>query len=338
MYKLVLKFIVCLLLLANALDSFATIRYSNGTGGGAWGAAGTWIPSGVPACGDTLYIVAGDIVSIINDQDYSAPGCGAPMFIIVDSLGSISFPTNGKRLKLPCNSGLILEPGGNLIAPGTGGGNSTFLEICGVEVWRKRDGPKTGPLTYGDPLPIELLSFEANLKDEKVDLKWVTATEINNNYFTIERTTDGSLWEVVLTTSGAGNSNQIIEYYEVDYEPILGMSYYRLKQTDFDGKFSYSNVIPVKYEKNSGNGTINLFPSPVKPGETITLEFNNIFEDDLLVVLRDIQGKEFYSKVVVNIEDGKLIGVPIDISIPAGIYLVTASSENRMYSQKLIIK
>ncbi|MFT7613828.1 MAG: hypothetical protein ACI9J3_002808 [Parvicellaceae bacterium] len=58
----------------------------------------------------------------------------------------------------------------------------------------------------------------------------------------------------------------------------------------------------------------------------------------MLVVLRDIQGKEFYSKAAVNIENGKLVGVPIDVKIPAGVYLITTSFENQMYSQKLIVK
>jgi len=238
-----------------------------------------------------------------------------------------------------CKSGLdIFEKFDKKIATGTGGGNSTFLEICETEVWRKSDGNKTGPLVFGSALPIELVSFEANVNEDRIDLKWITATEINNNYFTIERSKDGNAWEEVLMTLGAGNSNQLIEYYEVDYDPINGISYYRLKQTDFDGKYSYSNIVPVKYELNSGNGTLNLFPNPVKIGETVSLEFKNIYESDLLVVLRDLQGKEFYSKVIVNIEEGKLIGIPIDVEIPAGIYLVTASSENQMYSQKLIIK
>ncbi|MDG1475511.1 MAG: T9SS type A sorting domain-containing protein, partial [Vicingaceae bacterium] len=151
--------------------------------------------------------------------------------------------------------------------------------------------------------------------------------------------TDGKNWEEVIETNGAGNSNQIIEYFETDYEPLTGVSYYRLKQTDFNGDFTYSNIIPVRFEENlDTSGSINLFPSPVAIGETVNVEFKGIYESELLVVLRDIKGREFYSKMVVNIENGKLIGIPIEREIPAGIYLITASSENRIYSQKLIVK
>jgi len=317
---------------------YATLYTSNGTGGGAWGAPATWSPAGPPACGDTIFIQAGDVVTIEVQQDYSEPGCTSPMFITID--GTLDFPTNGPKLRLPCGSGVILNAGGMLTASaGGGGGSANFLEICGTVVWRKADGDQTGPLVFGTPLPIELVSFEANVNDDRVDIKWVTSAEINNNFFTVERSVDAKNWEEIIVTVGAGNSNQLLEYFEADYEPLMDISYYRLKQTDYNGDFSYSNIVPVKFVKdNNGDGTINLFPSPASVGETVNIEFKNIFEAELLVVLRDIQGKEFYSKVIVNIEDGKLIGVPIETHIPAGVYLITATSENQMYSQKLIIK
>ncbi len=328
----------CIILLGFCIPKaqFATIVTSNGTGGGAWGAPATWSPS-IPACGDTIFIQAGDVVTVENQQDFSEPGCASPMFLIID--GTLDFPVNGPKLRLPCNSGVIINTGGLLSASGSGGGGSSnFLEICAAVVWRKADGSQSGPFVFGTPLPIELVSFEANINEDRVDLRWITASEINNDFFTIERSTDAKVWEEVITTNGAGNSNQLLEYFETDYEPIVGISYYRLKQTDFNGEYTYSNIVPVRYEVNTAGGNINLFPSPVNAGETLNIEFKDIFESELLVVLRDIKGREFYSKVIVNIEDGKLIGVPIEKEIPAGIYLITASSENQMYSQKLVVK
>jgi hypothetical protein len=327
-----------LIILLSIAPVYATTFTSNGTGGGPWGAPATWSPAGPPACGDTIFIQAGDVVTIEVQQDYSEPGCTSPMFITVD--GTLDFPVNGPKLRLPCGSGVILNAGGMLTASaGGGGGSANFLEICGAVVWKKADGDQTGPLTFGTPLPIELISFEANVNENRVDLKWATASEINNDYFTIERSVDAINWEVVLVTAGAGNSNQILEYFETDYEPLTDISYYRLKQTDYNGAFSYSNIVPVKYVIDMpGDGTLSLYPSPASAGETVHIEFKNIFESELLVVLRDIQGKEFYSKVVIDIEDGKLIGVPIETHIPSGVYLITATSENQMYSQKLIIK
>jgi len=200
-------------------------------------------------------------------------------------------------------------------------------------------GPNEFILTSATtPLPITLLNFEANINDDKIDLKWITAAEFNNDFFTIEKSKDGKKWKEVVVVPGAGNSNQTIEYYESDYSPYKGVSYYRLKQTDYDGTFTYSNVVAVKYVKEYLNSGINVFPSPAQRGESVKVRFMDIYEEEILVVLRDIKGQEFYSKVILNIDDGVLIAIPIEKELPPGIYLVTASSENQMYSQKITVK
>jgi hypothetical protein len=312
----------------------ATLVTSNGAGGGVWGAPATWLPS-IPACGDTILIQSGDIVTIESLQDYSA--CPTPSVLYID--GTLEFPVNGPKLKFPDGSSIVINTGGLITSTsGTGGGSSNFISIGSSTVWKKADGDANGPLVFGTPpLPIKLISFEANINEDKVDIKWITAAELNNDYFTLERSVDGKVWEEILITAGAGNSNNVLEYFETDYKPLRGISYYRLKQTDFNGEFSYSNIVPVKYIKKN-NGKINLFPSPLTAGTDLHIEFKDIIASELLVVLRDIKGREYYSKIVVNIEGGKLIGIPVDSSVPNGIYIVTASSENQLYSQKLIIK
>ena len=191
--------------------------------------------------------------------------------------------------------------------------------------------------SIGIPLPIELLSFTANVNNNNVDLKWITITEINNDYFIIERSSNGIDWEHILNLDGAGNSNQIIEYFEIDYKPFEGLSYYRIKQTDNNGEFSYSNIVPVRFENND-NRIINLFPNPIGKGETLNIELKNIKGTEYLLTLRDIQGKEYYSKVILKIDGNNLIGLPINNNIPKGIYLITASSKNLIYSKKILIR
>jgi hypothetical protein len=186
------------------------------------------------------------------------------------------------------------------------------------------------------PLPIGLLSFEANFNVDKVDLRWITFSEVNNNFFTIERSKDALTWEDVLRTQGAGNSNVNIEYFESDYNPHEGVSYYRLKQTDFDGNFEYFNIVPVKVDL-SDKGEMNLFPNPLKRGDELNITLEGI-KEDVLIVIRDAKGQEFYSKAQIHYENNQLIAVPISVDIPAGFYIVTASSENQIYSQKLLIK
>jgi hypothetical protein len=254
--------------------------------------------------------------------------------------GTLEFPTNGPKLKFPEGSIIIVNVGGLITATfGPGSGSADFISIGTSTVWKKADGDVVGYACFGcPPLPVEILSFEANKNEQEINLKWVTTSEINNDYFTIERSVDTKIWKEILITVGAGNSSQILEYFETDYHPLKGISYYRLKQTDYNGEFSYSNIVPVKYVKNNITSELNLFPNPLNAGSTLYIEFKDIFELKLLVVLRDMKGREYYSKVIINVEDGKLIGVPTVKTIPDGIYLVTASSKNQIYGQKLIIR
>jgi len=101
-------------------------------------------------------------------------------------------------------------------------------------------------VTIQDPLPIELLSFTANADHEFVRLHWATATETNNDFFTIERSTNLNDWEVLGFIDGAGNSSRPLQYVFTDYNPLSGISYYRLKQTDYDGKYEYFGPLAMQ--------------------------------------------------------------------------------------------
>ena len=125
------------------------------------------------------------------------------------------------------------------------------------------------PFTFGslsgsvNPVPVELISFDAVMnKDNQVELTWSTANEINNDYFTVERSSDLIHWEEVVVVKGAGNSNEILNYNALDANPMTGVSYYRLKQTDFDGTSEYSSVVII--ENRPDLPSITLAPNPAR--------------------------------------------------------------------------
>jgi hypothetical protein len=99
------------------------------------------------------------------------------------------------------------------------------------------------------PLPIELISFEGISKNTYNYLFWKTASEYNNDYFTIEKTLDGINFTPIANINGAGNSNMVLNYDYIDYNIINTITYYRLKQTDYDGKYEYSNIIGLDNTK-----------------------------------------------------------------------------------------
>lgn len=115
----------------------------------------------------------------------------------------------------------------------------------------------------GAGLPIELLYFNASLTDDNsVALNWATELEINNKYFTIERSANGIEFEEVLQVAGAGNSLRALYYDAKDNNPLEGISYYRLKQTDFDGSYKYCDMVTINNTTQT-DIDITIFPNPV---------------------------------------------------------------------------
>ncbi len=188
-----------------------------------------------------------------------------------------------------------------------------------------------------NPLPIELLSFDAKPNGSVVDLTWETASEKNNDYFTIEKTKDGSNFETVEKVNGAGNSTSLLNYSAIDTHPYEGVSYYRLKQTDYNGDFTYSNLVSIEFKSNS-EFSFNVYPNP-NAGESINLSLIAAKGDEILVVVYDISGKESYSKIIVTEDSGEQV-YAIDPSqkLAPGIYLISGTDNQKIYSKKLIVK
>ena len=134
------------------------------------------------------------------------------------------------------------------------------------------------------PLPIELLNFDAEFIEESgfVELNWSTATEINNDYFTVESSKDGSTWAEILRQKGAGTTHQFTSYIDFDKHPFDGINYYRLKQTDFNGDYTYSKTIAINIHRSIDNQVI-AFPSMVNTILNISspgISFEEIFVID----------------------------------------------------------
>ncbi|MFK8045069.1 MAG: T9SS type A sorting domain-containing protein [Crocinitomicaceae bacterium] len=114
--------------------------------------------------------------------------------------------------------------------------------------------------TINNPLPIDLISFDAKNQGDAALLTWITASEINNDFFELEKSIDGIAWSVINKQNGTGNSSTLLTYNYVDNELINGIQYYRLKQTDFDGQYTYSHIEYINYENNISLGLV--YPNP----------------------------------------------------------------------------
>ena len=189
-----------------------------------------------------------------------------------------------------------------------------------------------------NPLPIELINFAATPCNNNVCLNWATATETNNDYFTIEKTKDGVNYEFVAKVKGAGNSTSTREYNTIDKLPYDGVSYYRLKQTDYNGNFTYSTLRMVELTNDLAAFSLNVYPNP-STGENISFAINADKGKEVLVVVFDVTGREAYSKVVITERSGEnIFALDPSGALAKGLYLITATSDDTVLSKKLIVK
>lgn len=180
-------------------------------------------------------------------------------------------------------------------------------------------------------LPIELLNFNAKYNSRIVNLIWTTANEKNNDFFTIEKSNNGNDFSYFGIVDGAGNSNSILKYSFNDNEPFKGFTYYRLKQTDFDGKSTYSNIVSVNIMDNDELQSFWFN----KENQELNIEFNSNENTYFMVCIYDLCGKQLINKTA-NIEGKMNFKVNLNV-LPAGIYSVSISSKSNSYIRKVVI-
>lgn len=185
-----------------------------------------------------------------------------------------------------------------------------------------------------DPLPISLLSFNLTNNDNRVVINWSTATELNNDYFTIEHSTDGQYWDIVSNVSGAGTSNQIRDYELTDENPENGINYYRLKQTDFDGRFEYfaPKVINLNNSKDDSK-ILNITANQ----NFIKVYFENTSESARIMVV-DIMGRIIYQKEVAGSNQPQELVVDMQGDYSGDILIVNLYSSDSSDNRKIFVR
>ncbi len=147
------------------------------------------------------------------------------------------------------------------------------------------------PLVYesGAPLPIELLYFEGKVGNDAIDLYWRTATERNNDFMEVQRSTDGKRFEPLGRVWGQGTTITPQDYRFTDTSPLLGVNYYRLRQVDFDGKEEYHRVIAVLFRVDKRAGAVQVFPTLAQ--EQLTIILPEPAETVVAVFVSDMNGR-----------------------------------------------
>ena len=185
---------------------------------------------------------------------------------------------------------------------------------------------------FADPgalLPIVLLQFDATRKKDAVEVNWVTATEVNNDYFTVQKSSDGFEWITAAIIDGAGNSTTPISYHFTDTSPLAETSYYRLKQTDYDGTNSFSSIVAVRTKKEK---EIHVFPNPTH-GTVIVSNTGDALSDASFRIYNLIGKSEI---LPVSVENGEYY---LDFSgCKKGIYLLEINDQGNKTYSKIILQ
>jgi hypothetical protein len=198
------------------------------------------------------------------------------------------------------------------------------------------------PFTLGstipnNPLPVELINFTAtpNYLAKNVELRWQTASERSNEFFTLEKSRNGvdfRPFAAIPSKAKNGNSNEILSYQDIDNEPFSGLSYYRLKQTDTDGTSKYSKMVAVRFETVEEEDRFVVYPNPTE-GAVLNIQFLDNTIQKAEISIQDVLGKAVYQQRVSN--DGTdLLQIRFQEKLSAGSYLIKIISNDKVYIKK----
>ena len=177
-----------------------------------------------------------------------------------------------------------------------------------------------------NPLPIELMVFNAKRNENVVDLSWTTASELNNDRFEILRSSNGIEFYQIGAVAGAGTYSQLSNYFYIDEYPVSGTNFYKLRQVDIDGRYTESPVRLVTFKDYN----FQIYPT-VSTGADIKVQFSSEFADAYLTVISS-EGKVVLNQPIEQLANDGLIPV-----IPAGTYQAIVTSGDQRFFKSLIV-
>ena len=187
-----------------------------------------------------------------------------------------------------------------------------------------------------ESLPVEFMGFDAtSLGDRKVELEWATASELNNDYFEVMRSADGINWSSVRSMDGAGSTDEIHMYGVQDHVPFQGKVFYQLKQVDYNGDFSFSDVLQIDIGFDDPLDLV-AYPNPVSDLLNLNITTEEI-QQALKLELVHITGKRVHTQLLSPIvSHQQQIELPVGKYAP-GVYFVRLSTESIQTTQRVII-
>ena len=257
-------------------------------------------------------------VEIEYDIILSGPEAPGSMWTLQGNMGCGEFTNNFFNLPNSGGSGTVTTTG-NPYNPDSDCAIATVesLECDAVSIQIQGPGisNRTVECIFAGPLPIELISFSAEKQDDEVSLNWETASETDNDYFNVLHSVNGKDWKTIDKINGAGNSTKKVAYDFTHRSPEQGVNYYRLKQVDFNGDYSYSITETVTFTNKFEQG-LKVYPNPVVNNLTVEATISDVSKLSIHNIMGGVVNDWYIvsqssNKVILNLEN-----------LAKGVYLI----------------
>ncbi|MEQ9660272.1 T9SS type A sorting domain-containing protein, partial [Fulvivirga sp.] len=272
---------------------------------------GNGAPSGVTATVGLSWGVESDVSSVSSEREELEVMVWNDGLSSWDNLGGGSF------------SGGHAESGGTFSATTTASFSENIFTL--------------GSGDLANPLPIVLKSFTGRREANNHILKWVTTSEINNDYFELQRSADGLIYESLAVIEGNGTTLEEITYNYIDSNPLIGKNYYQLVQVDYDGTtVIVDKKVLLEFVPEDTDLQFSIYPNPTNEFD-INLRIKADSRDNVVITMFDLYGKKVMEKVVETYELFEDLNLKPDQSLHQGIYLITVEQFGIKKSKRVII-
>ena len=191
--------------------------------------------------------------------------------------------------------------------------------------------------SINNPLPVTYKYFEATAQASSNLLEWVTVSELNAAYFEVEKSLDGDQWQSIGRIEANGNSNREIYYHYTDFDIKNNLTYYRLKQVDFDGTTDSTEVRIIDRTSNKSGSSISVYPNPTLDG-TVYINLENRADENVELLIYSLDGQQMFSTVYSNIEGFSAQRIRLELSnFPKGTYIMQFNKADGIETKKLIV-